>query len=122
MPATSLSQLAPYSEVPALARFFPAGVPVRLPVAVWATDAQGRAFVEHTTVEYATPLEVVFASAMPFAQGDQLRLTLRDGGLDVTMHVVACRAGHGKIAVAARVSDPSTTLPIRKVQGMGGIT
>ncbi len=86
-----------------------------MPATVWSTDDWGRHFMEHTVVEYCTPLEVVFASAMPFQEGDHMRLSLRDCGLDIAMHVVAIRAGHDKSAVAARVTDKAATLPVRRM-------
>jgi hypothetical protein len=100
--------------MPALARTFPEAVAMRVTVRISGVDGRGRAFSEHTTIEFGTPSEVLFTSALPFEQGDKVKITVQDSSVEVLTTVVAARYHNGKTAVAVRVEDPSAGLPLRK--------
>jgi hypothetical protein len=84
-----------------LARSFPAATPVRIPVRV-ARLGSGDLSIEDTVIEFGTPREVLFASALPLEFADQIRLRNTDGSLDVEASVVALQYDCGHTAVAAR--------------------
>ena len=87
-----------------LARFFPQGTPVHMPIQfariLQAGDAP--AFTESTVIEFGTAREVLFASKTPLEFADILRLRNSDGSLDVEANVVAVQYHPGKTLVAAR--------------------
>ena len=99
---TAASGSASESFVAQLARFFPDVTPVRIPVRVTGTDAGGCTFSESTVIEYGTPEEVLFASALPLEFEDKLRLENADGSLKAEASVVAVQYHNGRLAVAAR--------------------
>jgi hypothetical protein len=84
-----------------LAKFFPAGIPVRLPVRVTASGGEA----EQTVIEYGTPQEVLFLSALPVEFGERIRVRNVDGSLDADALVVALQLEGGKTAVAARFTN-----------------
>ena len=90
------------SSVGRLAQFFPEATAVRIPVRVSGTDAHGQGFSEHTLIEFGTPSEVLFASALPLEFDDRVRLENSDGSLSAEAVVVAVQYYNGKMAVAAR--------------------
>ena len=93
------------SFVAQLARFFPDVTPVRIPVRVTGMDAGGCTFSESTIIEYGTPEEVLFASALPLEFEDKLRLENADGSLQAEASVVAVQYHNGRLAVAARFAQ-----------------
>ena len=100
--ATVASGPASESFVAKLAQFFPDVTPVRIPVKVTGVDAGGCTFSESTVIEYGTPEEVLFASALPLEFEDKLRLENADGSLKAEASVVAVQYHNGRLAVAAR--------------------
>ncbi len=102
------------STLAGLVQQFPQAVVAHLPVSVNGTDPHGRAFVETTIIELATPAEVLFCSALPFAAGDEFRIADPAGTFAVRATVVAACYRNGKTAVAARLTDPDQALPVRK--------
>ena len=109
-----LIQHRPRTHVPALANNFPCAVPMRVSVCVSGVDGHGRAFSEHTTIEFGTPTEMMFSSALPLQHGDKVRIINQDGSFDVLTSVVATRYRNGKSAVAVRIDDLSSSLPLKK--------
>ena len=89
------------SSVHHLAKFFPAGIPVRLPVRVTAPGGEA----EQTVIEYGTPQEVLFLSELPLEFGERIRVRNVDGSLDADALVVALQFRSGKTAVAARFAS-----------------
>jgi hypothetical protein len=85
-----------------LAELFPSASRVRLPVRVTIISAGRRRLREQTVIEFGTPQEVLFASALPLEFEDRLRLVNSDGSLDARATVVAVRYYDGRKAVAAR--------------------
>lgn len=100
--AKAASALVEPSCVEKLAELFPAASRVRLPVRVTAMSPGRRRLQEHTVIEFGTPHEVLFASALPLEFEDRLRLVNSDGSLDARAMVVAVRYYDGRKAVAAR--------------------
>jgi hypothetical protein len=96
------SDSASESSVAQLARFFPDVTPVRIPVRVSGVDPGGCSFSESTVIEFGTPNEVLFASALPLEFEDKLRLENADGSLQAEASVVAVQYHNGRLAVAAR--------------------
>lgn len=96
------SALAEPTCVEKLAELFPTASRVRLPVRVTTLSAGRRRLQEQTVIEFGTPHEVLFASALPLEFEDQLRLVNSDGSLDARATVVAVRYYDGRKAVAAR--------------------
>ncbi len=90
------------SCVARLARFFPDGTPVRIPVRVTGVSETGESGSEQTVIEYGTPREVLFASRLPLEFAGRLRLENSDGSLRVEASVVAVQVHDGNTAVAAR--------------------
>lgn len=90
------------SFVAQLARFFPNVTPVRIPVRVSGMNPGGCTFSENTVIEFGTPNEVLFASALPLEFEDKVRLENADGSLQAEASVVAVQYHNGKLAVAAR--------------------
>jgi hypothetical protein len=85
-----------------LAQLFPSASPVRIPVRVIALGTGARQLHEHTVIEFGTPHEVLFASALPLEFEDHVQLLNSDGSLDARATVVAVRYHEGRKAVAAR--------------------
>ena len=100
------SALAEPTCVEKLAELFPTASRVRLPVRVTAMSAGRRRLHEQTVIEFGTPQEVLFSSALPLEFEDRLRLENSDGSLDARATVVAVRYYDGRKAVAARFSGP----------------
>lgn len=100
--ATVASDAASESFVAQLAQFFPDVTPVRIPVRVSGVDTGGCTFSESTVIEFGTPNEVLFASALPLELEDKLRLENADGSLQAEASVVAAQYHNGRLAVAAR--------------------
>lgn len=96
------SRSAGESFVGRLAQFFPEATPVRIPVRVSGTDAQGRDFDEHTIIEFGTPSEVLFACTLPLEFDDRVRLENADASLSAEAAVVAVQYHNGHMAVAVR--------------------
>lgn len=88
-----------------LARLFPNALPVRIPIQVTPLPAGRRRLQEHTTIEFGTAREVLFASSLPLEFEDRLRLVNSDGSLEARATVVAVRYHDGRKAVAARFLD-----------------
>jgi hypothetical protein len=85
-----------------LARIFRDATPLRIPVRVSGGYAGGCTFSESTVIEYGTPNEVLFASALPLEFADKVRLENADGSLQAEASVVAVQYRNGRLAVAAR--------------------
>ncbi len=100
--ATVASDSASESYVALLARYFPDVTPVRIPVRVSGANPGGCTFSENTVIEYGTPNEVLFASALPLEFEDKVRLENADGSLRADASVVAVQYHNGKLAVAVR--------------------
>ena len=79
---------------------------MRIPVVATAMSAQGsrlgQPLRENTVIEFGTPQEVLFISAMPLEFSDIVRLENADGSLRIEAAVVAVQYDGGKTAVAAR--------------------
>jgi hypothetical protein len=65
-------------------------------------DGQALSPPEATVIEFGTPTEVLFASALPLEFAETLRLQNSDGSLDTEASVVAVQYHNGRTAVAAR--------------------
>ena len=98
----------------ALAREISSVVPASVRVRVSGTDPHGRAFVEYTAVEYGSPTDVIFSSALPLQRGDKLRVVGVDGSFDATGTVLATRYHYGKSAVAVRFREPILNCPFKR--------
>jgi len=86
-----------------LAKFFPEATPVRIPVNLTQVSEQGDHGSENTVVEFGTPRELLFSSALPLEFADTVRIKTADGTLDAEARVVALQYTGGKrAAVAAR--------------------
>jgi hypothetical protein len=94
------------SCVEKLAQLFPSASPVRIPVRVMTLGSGRRKVQEQTVIEFGTPSEVLFSSALPLEFEDRVRLLNSDGSLDVRATVVAVRYHDGRKAVAARFLGP----------------
>jgi hypothetical protein len=89
------------SPVGRLAKFFPEAMPMRIPVHVSGNAGQA-VQGEHTTIEYGTEREVLFAATVPLEFAEKVRLRNSDGSLDVDAWVVAVQYEGKSAAVAAR--------------------
>jgi hypothetical protein len=58
--------------------------------------------VEQTVIEFGTPEEILFVSALPLDFDDTVHVRNADGSLDTAAKIVAMRLHHGKMIVAAR--------------------
>jgi len=106
-----------------LAEFFPAAVPVRIPVEVMKIDGsetdgsqlRGRlaSTAEQTVIEFGTPGEVIFASGLPLDFEDTVRMKNFDGSFDVSAEIIALQLDQGKTAVAARFLQDVTNWIIK---------
>jgi len=102
------------SFVAQLARIFRGATPVRIPVRISGVYAGGCTFSENTVIEYGTPSEVLFASALPLEFADKLRLENADGSLQAEASVVAVQYRKGRLAVAARFAQRFTNWIIQR--------
>jgi len=106
VPNQALASSASGSFVGKLAEFFPDAVAVRIPVRITGLGARGssagEALSENTVIEFGTPQEVLFASALPLEFEDKLKLENADGSLQAEASVVAVQYQNGRTAVAAR--------------------
>jgi len=106
-----------------LAEFFPAAVPVRIPVQVMkiacsektgaSLDSLVASTAEQTVIEFGTPGEVIFASGLPLDFEDTVRMKNFDGSFDVSAEIIAMQLDKGKIAVAARFLQDVTNWIIK---------
>jgi len=101
--ATASARHPDENHVARLARFFPAAVPVRLPIRLSPMGVADTR-LENTIIEFSTTREVLFACTQPLEFGAQIRLQNSDGSLDVEASVVALQYNDGQTAVAARFS------------------
>jgi len=85
-----------------LARLFPKGSAVRIPVRVTKMNTGKKRVQEQAVIEFGTASEVLFASALPLEFEDRIRVVNADGSLDAQATVVAVRYYEGQKAVAAR--------------------
>jgi hypothetical protein len=85
-----------------LAQLFPSASPVRIPVTITALGAHRRRLEEHTTIEFGTAQEVLFASTLPLEFEDRVRVANADGSLDARATIIAVRYDGGRKAIAAR--------------------
>lgn len=88
-----------------LAQLFATASPLRIPVRVSTLNTARRQLHEHTTIEFGTSHEVLFASNLPLEFEDRVHLTNSDGSLDANANVVAVRYHCGRKAVAVRFAD-----------------
>jgi hypothetical protein len=106
-----------------LAEFFPAAVPVRIPVQVMKIDGSDlnasqlkgsfASTAEQTVIEFGTPGEVIFASGLPLDFEDTVRMKNFDGSFDVSAEIIALQLDQGKTAVAARFLQDVTNWIIK---------
>jgi hypothetical protein len=106
-----------------LAEFFPAAVPVRIPVQVskigssaiesTAIESTSVSAAEQTVIEFGTPGEVIFASGLPLDFEDTVRMKNFDGSFDVSAEIIAMQLEKGKTAVAARFLEDVTNWIIK---------
>ena len=118
---TSRSQSSPCAG--RLAEFFPAAVPVRIPVQVIkidcsennssAIESRMASAAEQTVIEFGTPGEVIFASGLPLDFEDTVRMKNFDGSFDVSAEIIAMQLDQGKTAVAARFLEDVTNWIIK---------
>lgn len=85
-----------------LAQLFPQATPVRIPVTIMTLGSGRAKLQEQTVIEFGTPHEVLFGSALPLEFEDRVRIVNSDGSLDARANVVAVRYHDGNKAVAAR--------------------
>ena len=85
-----------------LAQLFSSASPLRIPVRVSTLGTARRQLHEHTTIEFGTAHEVLFASTLPLEFEDRVHLINSDGSLDTHANVVAVRYHCGRKAVAVR--------------------
>jgi hypothetical protein len=116
-----------------LAEFFPAAVPVRIPVQVSKinianidgartgsakldgakNDSAAASAAEQTVIEFGTPGEVIFASGLPLDFEDTVRMKNFDGSFDVSAEIIAMQLDRGETAVAARFLEAVTNWIIK---------
>jgi hypothetical protein len=96
------TETAGESSVAKLAQLFPSASPVRIPVTVTTLRAGGAILNESTLIEYGTPCEILFTSALPLEFEDKVRVKNSDGSLEAEAAVVAVQYYEGRKAVAAR--------------------
>lgn len=106
-----------------LAEFFPAAVPVRIPVQVMkiarstgkspVCESTVASAAEQTVIEFGTPGEVIFASGLPLEFEDTVRMKNFDGSFDVSAEIIAMQLDQGKTAVAARFLEDVTNWIIK---------
>jgi len=90
------------SQTAKLAKFFSEAAPVRIPVQLTRLGKAEPAASESTVIEFGTPREILFASALPLEFADLVRVRNSDGTLDAEACVVAVQYNAGRTAVAAR--------------------
>lgn len=91
----------PTPELERLAQFFPEGTRIKMPVEISRLGG-GSSEPVLTVLEYGTAREVIFRCLVPLEFGDRVRLTNRDGSLDVEAEVAAVQIGASETLVAAR--------------------
>lgn len=91
-----------------LAQLFPGAVPIRLPVQIASLRPHTNELEESTLIEYRTPAEILFISALPIEFEDKLRVKSLDGSLESEAQVVAVQYIDGCRTVAARLSSEVT--------------
>lgn len=111
-----------------LAEFFPAAVPVRIPVQVSKIniasvdgakpdgakyESAAASTAEQTVIEFGTPGEVIFASGLPLDFEDTVRMKNFDGSFDVSAEIIAMQLDRGETAVAARFLEDVTNWIIK---------
>jgi hypothetical protein len=96
-----------------LARFFPDGVPVRIPVLVCKGNSVTEGSTEQTVIEFGTPAEILFVSGLALDFDDTVRVRNADGSLDVAAKIVAMHLHNGKMAIAARFMEEVTNWVIK---------
>jgi len=92
------------TELDRLAQFFPEGTRVKVPVEVVRLPL-GSSERASTVLEYGTSREVIFRCALPMEFGDRVRLTNKDGSLDVEAEITAVQIGASETLVAARFTN-----------------
>lgn len=100
--ATGRARTLRESSTAKLAKFFPEASPVRIPVRLTRVAPDGTPCCESTVIEFGTPREVLFTSALPLEFADLVRVENSDGTLDAEASVVALQYDNGSTAVAAR--------------------
>ncbi len=103
--ATARARSSTESLTSRLAKFFPDAAPVRIPVRLTRDTDKGNPITESTVIEFGTPREVLFTSALPLEFADMLHLQNSDGTLDADACVVALQYNGGRTAVAARFTQ-----------------
>jgi hypothetical protein len=103
---TARARVRAGSSTARLAKFFPQATAVRLPVSLTWGGADSDLRTESTIIEFGTEREVLFASSLPLAFADKLRLRNADGSFDVEASVVALQCSGERSAVAARFTQP----------------
>ena len=101
MDATESRNGSESGELERLARFFPDGTRVKMPVQV-ARLPLGSSEESATVLEYGTSREVIFRCELPVEFGDRVRLTNKDKSLDAEAEVTAVQIGASETLVAAR--------------------
>jgi hypothetical protein len=100
--AFTVSSAAEESCVTKLAEFFPQAIAVRIPVQVRRLSGKTSGPAEPTVIEFGTPQEVLFASALRLDFEERVHLENQDGSLKIEAEIVAMQLHQGKTAVAAR--------------------
>lgn len=98
------------SLVARLAKFFPEGTPVRIPIRLSRTASPGdgsarenqSVFFQNTVIEFGTPREVLFVVDHPLEFADRVLLESNDGSLYAEASVVAVQYHTQRTVVAAR--------------------
>jgi hypothetical protein len=98
------------SLVARLAKFFPEGTPVRIPIRLSRTASPGdgsarenqSVFLQNTVIEFGTPREVLFVVDHPLEFADRVLLESNDGSLYAEASVVAVQYHTQRTVVAAR--------------------
>lgn len=104
-PAVGRARVAQEKPTAKLAKFFPEATPVRIPVSLTRIVADGKSSSESTVIEFGTPREVLFLSALPLEFADRVHMRNSDGTLDAEACVVALQYADGRAAVAARFTQ-----------------
>lgn len=85
-----------------LARFFPNLAAVQIPVKVHPVRAAFKNLQETTTIEFATPEQVIFSSALPLEFHDRVHISREGLGPAVEASVIALQYHDGRKAVAVQ--------------------
>jgi hypothetical protein len=105
-----------------LARFFPEAIPLRIPIKLSRTKANGAgdnqgngdasahenhsAFLQDTVIEFGTPREVLFMVNRPLEFADHVLVESNDGSMHAEASVVAVQYHLKKTVVAVRFLKP----------------